>query len=153
MNEKSAGIYCIWNTITNKYYVGSSFNIEKRFKQHKYQLRKNEHCNYHLQYAWNKYEENDFQFLIMADELNIEDLIICEQFWMNQLNSIKDGYNLCPVAGSALGIKRSDETRKRISKSNKGRKISDLGVKLMWMKCTQKWPNFIICMETLFFIK
>ena len=37
------GIYLIKNTITEKIYIGSAVNIQKRFLEHKYALRKKCH--------------------------------------------------------------------------------------------------------------
>jgi hypothetical protein len=47
---KISGIYKIINKINNKYYVGSS-----------------KHINPHLQNAWNKYGQNNFDFVITEE--------------------------------------------------------------------------------------
>lgn len=52
-----AGVYQIYNKETNKRYIGSSINIERRLKEHKRNLKANRHSNQHLQNAWNKYQE------------------------------------------------------------------------------------------------
>lgn len=52
-----AGVYQIFNTETNKRYIGSSIDVERRLKEHKRNLKAHRHSNQHLQNAWNKYEE------------------------------------------------------------------------------------------------
>ena len=56
------GIYKITNNINNKFYIGSSKNITKRFKEHKWRLKNNKHPNNKLQNSWNKYGEENFKF-------------------------------------------------------------------------------------------
>lgn len=45
---------------------------------------------------------------------------------MDKLNCFTpNGYNMCNVAGTALGLKRSDDCKRKISLSRLGKKISD----------------------------
>ena len=52
-----SGVYQIYNTETNKRYIGSSIDVERRLKEHLRNLKANRHCNQHLQNAWNRYKE------------------------------------------------------------------------------------------------
>jgi hypothetical protein len=65
----TSGIYKIINKIDGKYYVGSSKNItmgcDCRFKSHLRYLKSNNHSNDYLQYAWNKYKKDSFEFKIV----------------------------------------------------------------------------------------
>lgn len=57
-----AGVYQIYNKETNKRYIGSSINIERRLKEHKRNLKANRHSNQHLQNAhMNQLREYMFQ--------------------------------------------------------------------------------------------
>lgn len=47
-----SGVYQIYNTETNKRYIGSSIDVERRLKEHLRNLKANRHCNQHLQNAW-----------------------------------------------------------------------------------------------------
>ena len=61
----TCGIYKITNKQNDKFYIGSSTNIEMRWYAHKSYLRRNVHANQHLQNAWNKYGEDNFIFSIL----------------------------------------------------------------------------------------
>jgi group I intron endonuclease len=60
------GIYKIVNQINGNFYVGSSKNIRRRWKEHLQKLKSNNHQNILLQRSWNKYGENNFRFEIHA---------------------------------------------------------------------------------------
>ena len=100
-----SGIYQITNKVNGKFYIGSSIQIEIRWKQHINALKKGNHCNKKLQNSWNKYGEQAFEFSIL-EETN--DLINREQFYVNEL---KPELNICvEVVATALGVKRSPES-------------------------------------------
>lgn len=67
MRKKISGIYKIFNIINNHFYIGSTLDIHRRWLQHKRNLKNNIHYNTHLQRAWNKYGENNFDFIIEKD--------------------------------------------------------------------------------------
>ena len=95
MEKDLCGIYCIENTINNKKYIGSSRDINRRWYEHKSDLRRNNHVNIHLQSAWNKYGEESFMFSII--EL-CDQSVICdrERYYIAQYNTLfgEHGYNL-----------------------------------------------------------
>ena len=47
------GVYRILNNLSDRYYIGYSTNIEKRFTVHRNKLKKNCHDNIFLQRAYN----------------------------------------------------------------------------------------------------
>ena len=53
----TCGIYKIYCDSNNRTYIGSSNNIERRFKEHLGDLRNNRHSNQYLQNSYNKYGE------------------------------------------------------------------------------------------------
>lgn len=89
------GIYKIENKVNGKVYVGQSINIEQRWAGHRSMLRHNHHENQHLQNAWNKYGENNFQFLVV-EECSKKLLNNREKYWINYYESYNDknGYNI-----------------------------------------------------------
>lgn len=118
---KTAGVYKIVNIITNKIYIGSSIDIRKRWARHKYFLKRNEHHSRYLQNAWNKYGEDAFALEILEEcETDRKQLISREQYYIDEF---KPAYNHLPNAGSRLGSKASDEVKKKISESLKGKKL------------------------------
>jgi group I intron endonuclease len=119
-----SGIYKITNKQNNKTYIGSAVYLTKRFSRHKRFLDRGIHENQHLQYAWDKYKSDAFEFTII-EYCNPDMLLIREQFYIDKYNP---DYNICRIVGSHLGIKRSDATRKKLSLSlmgkNKGKSPS-----------------------------
>lgn len=119
-----AGIYKITCTANGKSYIGSSVNIKQRFSEHVIALNKNSHHSIKLQRAWNKYGENAFSFftiLVCAKS----DLLFYEQIILDFYFAVKDGYNICPTAGSCLGVKKSPESIKKTADKLRGRKASE----------------------------
>jgi group I intron endonuclease len=60
-------IYEIKNIINGHRYIGCSKNIKSRFYHHVRSLNNNKHINQYLQYAWNKYKSESFNFNIIAE--------------------------------------------------------------------------------------
>lgn len=104
------GIYCIRNLVNDKIYIGSSVNIESRWKTHKKLLKSNSHHSNILQNSFNKYGKDNFSFEIVSYVENKDNLIKYEQYW---LDFFKPEYNICKVAGSSLGVIRSEEYREK----------------------------------------
>ena len=71
MTKPNCGVYCVENIQTGKKYIGQSIDLRKRKLTHFSKLRRLSHPNHHLQNAWNKYGEGNFEFKI---------LIYCEPF-------------------------------------------------------------------------
>jgi len=78
----NVGIYKIINIINNQYYVGSSTNISKRWKEHIRLLNLNKHHNDYLQHAWNKYGKDSFNFIIV-ENTNSDSIKITEQKYLD----------------------------------------------------------------------
>lgn len=86
------GIYHIKNLINNKVYIGSSKNIENRFKTHIRLLNSNKHINCKLQEDWNIYKESNFEFSLL-EECEENKLLIKEQKYLNNLD-FNNNYNI-----------------------------------------------------------
>lgn len=115
----TSGIYKITNLVNNKMYVGSAVNLVNREKQHFQRLSKNIHSNIHLQRAFNKHGIDNFLFELL-EACPKELLIEREQYWIDKLCTVKNGYNIRMKADSNLGIKFSQQSIKRMSLSHKG---------------------------------
>lgn len=116
-----SGIYQIKNLINKKCYIGSAINFQKRWWQHEWDLKNNKHHSQYLQNAYNKYGKDAFEFEILFTCPKSE-LIRIEQYF---LNNYQPSYNICRIAGSVLGRKHSEETKRKISTSNIGKKHSE----------------------------
>jgi len=122
----NSGVYMIKNLITNKVYIGSAANFERRFYLHKLNLNKNQHHSRHLQSSWNKYGPSNFEFFILEVTTgDKKDLLETEQIYIDKYQSfdMNFGYNINPKSDSSLGVKRSEEYRKKSSESRKGKGV------------------------------
>ena len=114
---KFTGIYQIKSIEKhNRIYIGSAINIISRWNIHLNRLRNNIHANSKLKNHYNKYGESDLQFSIIVS-CDKELLQVNEQFF---IDSYKPYFNICDKAYSQAGVKRSMETKKKISESKKG---------------------------------
>lgn len=120
-----SGIYKITCSINGKVYVGSAVNIRQRWSGHISDLRNNKNRCKKLQNAWNAHGEAAFQFSVLELVEQKERLIEREQFWIDELKVVQNGYNIAPKAGSTIGYKASEETRKKLSLAGMGRKPSE----------------------------
>lgn len=105
-------IYCILNKVNLKRYIGSAVKFNRRKNYHLSKLRKGNHENSYLQNSWNKYGEENFEFLILEKISDESQLILREQWWIDNTPS---QYNICKVAGNCLGRKHTDEAKKKIA--------------------------------------
>ena len=86
-------IYCITNKINGKKYVGKTTStIEERFKEHISESKSDRSKNRPLYRALNKYGIDNF-VLSLLEECNSEDLSMREIFWIDKLQTVKNGYN------------------------------------------------------------
>lgn len=118
--RNKSGIYRI-HFGSGNFYVGSSAYLEKRLRSHLSELRRGTHHSPALQRAFNKYGEDRMLIEVIEwVEPVKEKLLEREQYWINALNCYPRGYNACPTAGSPLGRKASEVTRRLQSKLHKG---------------------------------
>jgi len=99
-NNVINGVYKISNMINNKVYIGESFNIKRRWKEHIQELINNSHYSLELQKDYNTYGKDNFKFEVLEEvEYKYKQvirkclLIILEDKYIRQYNSIKEGYN------------------------------------------------------------
>lgn len=121
---KICGIYQIINKINNKIYIGSSIDVEQRWNTHKRELRSKKHHNKNLQNAWHEYGEENFVFEIIELVEDTNQLIDKEQYYIDSTKCCDSdiGYNVSPTAGNCLGVKRTEEEKRWLSKINSGEK-------------------------------
>ena len=113
-----SGIYKITNTINGKCYVGSSADIDARWRKHKHLLNNNKHHSVHLQSSWNKYGKDVFEFKIIF--CCLKDKHVLYRFEQYFFELYKPKYNKCLIVESTLGIKHTEEQNKKQSERQKG---------------------------------
>lgn len=86
-----AYIYKIVNDINNKIYVGKTLHsIDKRFREHCRDSKKEKNEKRPLYLAMNKYGIEHFHIFLLEETDNPEER---EKFWIEKLQSFKYGYN------------------------------------------------------------
>lgn len=103
------GIYQIRNIENNKIYIGSSVDIEQRFRTHRNNLDKNKHGNYKLQGDWNSYGDENFKFEVLETNnmATRDEISALEQKYIDVLKPHENGYNILhKVTGVSLKHKK-----------------------------------------------
>ena len=132
---KQYGIYGIKNLVNGRMYVGQTgYNFGDRRDCHYACLRGGYGVNSELQNDWNKYGEDQFEFIVLYECTHgegKEDLNRLEMQYIKQYKDLGVAYNV-GVGGDVpamLGLHLSAETKAKIGAKNRenmtGRKASD----------------------------
>lgn len=129
---KQTGIYRITNKVNGKSYIGKTgMNFGDRWDSHRSLLNAGKHDNPHLQSAWNKYGQDAFEFAVVEEVDDHDDLNEREIFYIAQFRERGLSYNIHDGGdgGVNLGKHLSDETKKKMGEKNRanmtGRTASD----------------------------
>ena len=109
-------IYLWTNKINGKQYVGQTINLEQREYQH---IHMNVDTLIHK--AITKYGENNFERVVLDVALNENELNEKEMYWINTLDTYKNGYN-STLGGKGISV----ETNKHHNFTNKYYAIQDV---------------------------
>ena len=109
-----SGIYQIRNLVNGNRYIGSASHFGRRWSTHRKALNESRHHSVPLQRAWDKYGVEAFEFAVVERIPDKHLLIQAEQAWIDATNP---EYNVAKVAGSSLGIRRSEHTKSRLRAS------------------------------------
>ena len=123
------GIYSITNKLNNKRYIGQSIDIETRIKRHFRELRRGVHHCHHLQRAFDKYGEDNFETEILLICNENDDLNEKEKEYIEKYDSYRNGYNLTMGGKGDSGLIVTDEFRAKMSKLVRGEKNPNYGNK------------------------
>ena len=144
--KNDIGIYRIVNLVNGKAYIGQTKEkFQRRYWLHRWELRKGKHDNKHLQRAWDKYGEENFVFEIV-EVLPLEEIDDREKYWIDWQRKQEEGCYSIQDGGQPenlndyispeirkrqgelnrkrmLGSKLSDETKAKMSKTRKGKRV------------------------------
>ena len=115
MAEIISGIYKITNTITNDFYIGSSKDVKKRWKEHKCPSYWNRYSNNPMYLDMQKYGVDKFVFEVLA-EVEADSLKEKEQYF---IETLKPTYNQMNAKG--WDIERRKKYKKEYNRSEKGK--------------------------------
>lgn len=113
---KRIGVYQIINILNNHKYIGSSYDIFKRFSIHKNSLKKNKHHSIYLQRAWDKYGEDAFKFEILEECSRDEKVKMEGQYF--QIHNPEYNVSKNPLAPME-GRKHSKETLSKMKSARR----------------------------------
>jgi group I intron endonuclease len=114
----TVGIYQIKRIGTEDVYIGSSANIENRWKSHRRNLINGKHHSPYLQNVVNKYGIDILEFSIIEEAVE-QDLLVREQYYIDLLDPV---FNYAKIAGSRRGIKQTPEAIEKVRQTHLGRK-------------------------------
>jgi len=103
-------------TVNGHRYIGSAVDFRKRKNSHLSQLVSGKHHSRYLQNAFNKYGKSVFVFSVL-EYCDKPFLVDREQ---NYLDIYRPEYNVAKIAGSALGVRHTPETRAKVSAAKMG---------------------------------
>lgn len=86
-------IYKLTSKTTHKSYVGQTINLKNRLRKHKHDKVKNPKTG-SLQHDLQQYGFNDFELVIIEDNIPQSKLDEREKYWIEKLDTIAQGYNI-----------------------------------------------------------
>lgn len=120
------GVYRIRDRKTGRFYIGSSIDVAKRWRQHQYRLAQGTHPNPQLQALWNRDPARLAVSMLQECAADKALLLKAEQTWLDAVGvgTNRKCMNVLAVAGSHLGCKRSAATREALAAAARGRRPS-----------------------------
>jgi len=110
------GIYKITNT-QNRIYIGCTIDWERRLKEYRNLRVKGQSLIFESLVDWG-FKNHTFEFI---EECELEELYEKEIQWIKHYNSVEDGLN---IRNGGRNGTLSQETKDKISKALKGRKVT-----------------------------
>lgn len=116
--EEVGIIYGWYNTLTDMWYIGQTIHPLSRFKRHiDWAINKKDNNKFHN--ALRKYGLKNWVYCVLEENILRENLNMKEMDWIEEFDSFYDGYNMS--AGGGQNTKFSEETRRKLSESCKGK--------------------------------
>lgn len=148
-NRFASGIYSIKQVSSGHLYIGSSNDMQTRWRKHKAALVRNKHHSVYLQRAWNKHGDSDFVFsaVVLCDVHNLK---MYEQLI---LDGMSPAFNMSRSATSPVhrGQKLPKAWVEKVAKSVRARYASGFKVvhpprsdefrAIVSQSSTQRWED------------
>lgn len=115
------GIYAIHCLINDKMYIGQTeMNFGDRRDNHYALLNNNKHHIEDLQNDWNKYGKENFEFIVLHDLQDGENITEIEEQYIKQYKDKNQAYNKAygGVKHGGLGFHLSENAKRAIGKKN-----------------------------------
>ena len=112
-NPVLKGVYSIVCEYNGKGYIGSSKNIQDRWKRHLRQLKRGNHVNPHLQSTFDKYGESSFKFSVveLLPEASPKEIREVEQIYLD-LMDWGESLNICKDSRGGEVTEEANERRR-----------------------------------------
>jgi group I intron endonuclease len=117
-------IYKVTNKINGKAYIGQTVNGLEQRKQDHISRALNKENTFYFHHAIRKYGPENFSWEIIHNTIdNIDELNEFETHYIDHYNTFgKGGYN---STSGGMNYTRSEDTKKKLSRANKGKKLSE----------------------------
>lgn len=136
MKRGVVGIYVIRNADDGKVYIGQSVDVEYRICNHFSKLKWNRHDNEHMQRAYNN-NPNAFSWELLCEcdesELDAKEIQMIAEY---NCADTKYGYNMS--YGGQVEHRATEETRRKMSESKKGKTFTEEHCKRIGLANTRR---------------
>ena len=147
--KNNYGIYGIVNILNGNIYVGqTSESFQRRYWHYRWKLNDGSHDNAHLQKAWNKYGEENFQFIILEivnDKNLLDDL---EIKYISYYKKENKSYNMLIGGGGRRGFKMSEHAKKIVGQKNREHMLGTKHSEKTKKKMSEKRTGMVIKKKT-----
>ena len=123
--DKLSGIYLLHNLVNGKEYIGSGYNLALRLSTYYYNSKLKD--NRHISNSILKYGHGNFSCVILdilgqTKSISKIDILNKEQYY---IDIYKPMLNINNIAGSSLGFRHSEKSKKLIALSRTGKKMTE----------------------------
>lgn len=120
-------IYLRTNTVNGKQYVGQANDFERR--EYEWNNTSQKYAGAYINNARDKYGLENFKIEILKECNTQEELNYWEQHYIKEFNTkCPNGYNLTDGGEASTGYRFTEEQKKKISESNRGKTAWNKGV-------------------------
>jgi group I intron endonuclease len=109
-------IYKFIHTESGRAYIGQTIQNPNRRRLEHIADSRNTPRTYHFHNALKKYGAESFIFEVIAEAKSLEELNLLEEKYVNQYDSINNGFNIRQAGGNKL---HSEESKQRMSDAQK----------------------------------